>query len=805
MDLATFHGLVLQLSAAYERLHQQAVPSIPASSPPICLDAFSASFAPSSFSMPEEVATENTATKVADESPPSKGERYQVNDWEGQVAADDTGQSGGRSRELTTKSKTSSDAEEARRVPLGAVDCADLVNISPAWHRRSSPGRSQKLGSKSPDALLTTWAEFIVQIIEQRRRSPMRRFWEEGEATGSYEDPDATSEDEEERDVVFGAMVESRKLHLRSPLGEASHGSSVLSNLEATHAGGCSRVANKFILSPYSSKKSVWMMVGALVVFIDFFMLTLTVFGLSLESDESKGWDLFNSLFWSCDMLLVFMTGVLVHAEVVVSFSAIARHYLARWFLFDATMLSIGWMLVIIDRQTTGDWGALKVKTLKYVKFLKYFRLLRIAKIEGLVRKALEIVNSVHMLSILKIIGHLLTVILYLHCSATAFYAVSKVDGSLHWAVSSAGHSVSTAFPLNYFMSIHWTVAQLQGTCDIYPGQTVGERAFAAGHLFLSVAVMALLFGNLAALMNQMLQVKAKKEHWVNTARHYLEANHISKKLCLRVRTQVGWAQVHTSDREHNANEIEVLQLLTASLRAELLEAVRKPVLLRHCVFQALRNTHTRSWQRLICDALGSVAHVSGEFLFHCGHTCESMRFVTSGEILYSRYNSFLEGALKYGGRQKFGRTGTVTIRDLVDAHRSKRAVTLDNGATLCEASLWVDWVHCGEGVAVGRVSVLSLKFEDFAANMQLDPVMKSCFSVNAQRFARVVNFVGKDKADDLTTSAQVMEMAELLMIKKTQSQASEVSALRTEVSTLRTLARSVTGKMIHRDFKMRA
>ena len=96
-------------------------------------------------------------------------------------------------------------------------------------------------------------------------------------------------------------------------------------------------------------------------------------------------------------------------------------------------------------------------------------------------------------------------VILYLHCS-------------------SEGRSLSTAFPLNYFMALHWTVAQLQGICDIYPGHTVGERAFAAGHLLLSVAVMA-------ALVRWMLQVKAKKEHGANTARHYLEANHISKKM----------------------------------------------------------------------------------------------------------------------------------------------------------------------------------------------------------------------------------------------------------------------------------
>ena len=98
--------------------------------------------------------------------------------------------------------------------------------------------------------------------------------------------------------------------------------------------------------------------------------------------------------------------------------------------------------------------------------------------------------------------------------------------------MDSEGRSLSTAFPLNYFMALHWTVAQLQGICDIYPGHTVGERAFAAGHLLLSVAVMA-------ALVRWMLQVKAKKEHGANTARHYLEANHISKNLCLRLKSSL--------------------------------------------------------------------------------------------------------------------------------------------------------------------------------------------------------------------------------------------------------------------------
>lgn len=748
MDLSVFQGLLQQLSAAYENLHNQ-VKHLPGErSLPIlsndgfaCKDGFACNVGFAEEATDDDGPRRSLVFK--ERIAPSSDRRVALGDVDSTMI---TGRLSGSSVPRTSVITVASDFQRDGSTDRDFVDCGP--RLSPRVRRRNSY-------RGTPYA---RWRRTTVSLIEKRRRLEVRSFWEEGDNINSIyaNDECEISEEDADRDVVRMAWHQSKAQFKRG-------GSSSLSMFSESLDGW---YTERLVMSPLSWKKSVWMMIGALIVFLDFLMLTLTIFGMSLDNNGALAWDFFNCLFWSCDMVLVFMTGVYVHSEVVIHLPTIARHYLTRWFLFDASMLTIQWLLVILDQQMD---SAKSVKKLKYVKFLKYFRLLRLAKIEGLVARALEIVNSVHMLSLIKILGHLLLVLIYLHCSATAWHWSSTKLGNSAWAIDADGLDLSNDFPLNYFMALHWTVAQLQGTCDIFPGHTVGERAFATGHLFLSVTVMALLFGNLAALVHRMSEMKSRKEHWVNTARQYLEDHNISTQLSLRVRKQVQWAQVNSTN--HEEEEQEVLQLLPFDLRSELLEETHKPIISRHCLFVALWKTHIRSWKRLICDGLAPGMHLPGDFVFNYGHACESMRFVVTGEIQYFRFDEFLESVLKYGGRRIFGRTEPLTIRDLVEAHRARHAVTLGHKATCCEACLWVAWSHCGDAVAVGRASLLTLKFQAFDDVMQLDPATKAAFRANAIRFAQTMSFATKEKANDLTTSTDILELVKAMAAESAEEE----------------------------------
>lgn len=767
MDVATFKQLLSQVSAAYEHLHGQFEGIVPT---------------------PSQVSTQCSGPKtqrLAAVMPPQLGHAHSrqlgsvletgsgagsaahhhqdrhavLNDDEEEVLF-----MSGASEDLRSPSGASGTSKDDffddHEMKVGAtVSQRDSVRNS--W---SAVGRRKSTSGKRPQ---TNWVHLVLPLLEKRPRMAMRTFWEEInklETILCRERSDAdNSTDDWDTDAVLLAWSHTR---LRPSIRRAFSGLRTLSAVPeskgyfsshiSSHCAG--KTFEDFVISPLSWKKSLWMLIGAMVVFTDFFLLTLTFFGSSLEGGGASFWDTFNAVFWSIDMVFVFFTGLYIKLEVVTDFAVIVRHYFSRWFLFDAAMLSIQWSLLIMSNMK--DEKLMKV--LKYVKFGKYFRLLRLAKIEVLLTRALEMVNSVHMLSVMKMLGHCTMVALYVHCSATAWYLTSLKVGSSTWDVDAHGREELQTFPLNYFMALHWAVAQLQGTCDIYPGRTAGERAFAAFHVLVSVVVMATLFGNLAALMHQMVVLKAKKELWVNTARHYLEDNHINKELSLRVRKYVHWAQVHTTSRDQNENEM--LQLLPFSLRCEVLEETRRPVLLGHCVFSALRNIHQRSWQRLVCDNLSTVVHMPGDFVFCYGQVCESMKFLISGEARYYRYDELMQSVLKCGGRDKFGRGANypMSIRDLVDENRSQRAVTLTDGASFSEASLWVDWVHCGDTSAVQQVSLLSLTFQDFSETMQLDPATKHYFVTNAFRFVQVLNSLVKEKANDLTTSSQILEIVDV-------------------------------------------
>merc|ERR1719221_1130857 len=104
-----------------------------------------------------------------------------------------------------------------------------------------------------------------------------------------------------------------------------------------------------------------------------------------------------------------------------------------------------------------------------------------------------------------------------------------------------------------YLNAIHWTLTQFQGTSDIVPGTTLGERAYAVGTIVMALIVFSSFVSSLTNLMMQLQSLHSKRTYEQRVVRGYLAVHSISSVLSVRVKKYLEWKQRLDKSQEHDA------------------------------------------------------------------------------------------------------------------------------------------------------------------------------------------------------------------------------------------------------------
>merc|ERR1719401_1718808 len=139
------------------------------------------------------------------------------------------------------------------------------------------------------------------------------------------------------------------------------------------------------------------------------------------------------------------------------------------------------------------------MKALKYLRMLRFLRLLRLAKFERMLSDALAAINSPVLLLVLGMVKLMVSLILLSHVNACLWFHVGHT-ASHSWAV----HFSDDTMAYQYFTSMHWALAQFQGTSEIIPGHTIQERAYAVCTVLFSLLILATF---VSSLTNKMMQL----------------------------------------------------------------------------------------------------------------------------------------------------------------------------------------------------------------------------------------------------------------------------------------------------------
>lgn len=493
----------------------------------------------------------------------------------------------------------------------------------------------------------------------------------------------------------------------------------------------------RFVLHPYSWKRLAWILLGFAFLGFDIFCLTMDQFML-LGNDVKSAVQSVAAVYWTLDMLLSFVTGVFNYSQLEMRLWKIARHYAMTWFFFDAALVALQWLTQFSD----GELSSAQAGALKYVRILKYLRLLRFVKFDHFLTSILAKVNSVSAILALRIGQYLTSVLFFVHASACAWYSlgVSSDDG---WAFQRDSIRV---WPVNYLISLHWAAANLQGQADVGPGDVADERAFAVCHIILSVIVLALFLSKLCNEMAVMQEISTALNRQSSAARHFCKRHGIPTALAVRVQRWFKRHQVMDAKRQRGVEEEEFMQMLPTDLRRALLHESRLPLLIKHEVFHACNNSNARFFERLTCDTFTPVTHLPEDEVFSYGMVCSHMYFVAAGQSVYLKYAAVLRALMQ----------SVMILRGqprsrVRDNHKESRSDFLPQGTALCEAVLWIHWVHVGDFASVSSLSLLVLDLQRFEALVTAYPNVQASLQSHAQRFMTAVR-ASEDPSDLFNT-----------------------------------------------------
>merc|ERR1712194_361743 len=178
----------------------------------------------------------------------------------------------------------------------------------------------------------------------------------------------------------------------------------------------------------------------------------------------------------------------------------------------------------------------------------------------------------------IRMLAALIWVVVWVHFSACAWYSLGMTHED-SWArkIENVEENLNLDhLPINYVVSVHWAVAQLQGNVDVYPGKfNPVERAFAAGHVLGSIIVLTLFVSKITTVMQTIELKQEKRNKEVNVASRYCLVHEISNVLSQRVTHYISWKQ--GIDEGGAAEEPLLMKILPEDLRTSLLEEVRSP------------------------------------------------------------------------------------------------------------------------------------------------------------------------------------------------------------------------------------
>lgn len=264
------------------------------------------------------------------------------------------------------------------------------------------------------------------------------------------------------------------------------------------------------------------------------------------------------------------------------------------------------------------------------------------------------------------------------------------------------------------------------------------ERAFAITILVFGLVIFSSFVSSITASMTQLRNMSEDKSKQFWLLRRYLRQRNINKSLSFRILRYLEYACREQKDMVPES-KVYILGYLSMQLRHELQYEVSFSSMMTHPLFERARIHSQVTMNQLASVALKQTSLALAETLFTIGIDATHMFIVSTGTLNYLQ-------------------SSDVHLLGVEESGEDNSKVTKDD--FICEASLWVKWVHLGFLRAASDVRLVAIDVTEFTNVVARDPVALSLACAYADQYVAWLNGRPCGKLTDIVHKDEGVELA---------------------------------------------
>jgi hypothetical protein len=361
----------------------------------------------------------------------------------------------------------------------------------------------------------------------------------------------------------------------------------------------------------------------------------------------------------------------------------------------------------------------------------KVLRLVHFARFSSKVYSAFESRLSYTKGIVLKCLAILLGLIYYNHLVSCAYYLLYYLADSDTGEFWSDQMFDDTKFEegryamYRYWTVFHWFFALMTVGNETVPASNSAERIFNCIGLMFALMLSCSLVSLLSATQVEYMIWTKDMNDKTRVLQNYLRVHGVSHHTFSLASKQL---KIHFIRGENRITEdkVDALAYLSTKLRLAIRVEQFESHLQRHPLFQLLNRVHQPSHDVICWEAARFTFKNSQDEIFASDVEASAAYLVVSGKLQY---------VLKLpdsGNSRSFSSS-------LGDARGSGSSFEVESGRWLCEAALWVNWIHVGEAEALSVSQLMAIEYDGFKKALNRHNLVQELASGYALEFLKRV------------------------------------------------------------------
>mmetsp|Transcript_5065 Transcript_5065/g.12149 ORF Transcript_5065/g.12149 Transcript_5065/m.12149 type:complete len:857 (-) Transcript_5065:79-2649(-) len=487
-----------------------------------------------------------------------------------------------------------------------------------------------------------------------------------------------------------------------------------------------------WLIHPSSRTRIGWDIMGGLWLVYDVAVIPMTVFDIG-QNTFTTFMEWMTLFYWTLDMAMSCVTGVVKDGATCMDFSTILKTYLKSWFPLDVLVVGPDWIFTIIglangssEGSDTADSGRL----LRVIRTARVARLLRLAKLQHIFRMLRDRIDSEMAFISVNIVKLVALLFVLNHYTASVWYWIgseSRRAGAANWLDEELRREREISIGYWYTTSLHWSMCMFTpGSMGVEP-HNMAERTYAITVLLFGMVIFSSFVSSVTAAVAQLKTIRSDNSQELWLLRRFLKQRSVEKELAFRVLRYAEYA--YRADKDLlPESKVWALTLLSTQLRSEIKYEVSFPCLREHPFFKRLGSLWAVSLkEKLVSNVLSQKSLADGDLLYEDAVHSTHMHFVAFGSLAYIAGSQIQADDSDEGLCQK-----------------------LFVNEWLCEPVLFTVWVNRGTAKAVSESEVVSMEAVAFCEAVQADFGTQRLTNQYAVKFLDFLNTIPRGRLTDV-------------------------------------------------------